>query len=294
MRCLLIGASGQLGRALFSVFAPDHEVIPTAHRHPQPGSLALDLADKERVRAILAETRSDLILVAGAMCAVDRCELEPEPCRRINVLGPRTVAEYAREHGSFVVYYSTDHVFDGTHDVYRETDAIAPLNAYARSKAEGETAVRELVPERHLVLRTSWLYGPDAQRMNFPLRCLDRIRVGERVLVPSDQWGSPTYTEDLARATWFLLDQGYTGTFHATGPDFVDRASLARKICARFGLDHRYLVPKPTSELGQAARRPLRVRLDCRKLREAGSGAFRGIDAGLDALGALEPTLLNR
>jgi len=294
MRVLLIGASGQLGQALAAAFVRDHRVIPAAHRHARPGDLDLDLGDTERVMAVLNETKPDLILVAGAMCAVDRCELETEACRRINVSGPRVVAEYARDHGRFVVYYSTDHVFDGDRDLYRESDPIGPLNVYARSKADGEAALRELLPDRHLILRTSWLYGPDAQRMNFALRCVDSIRAGRSVQVPADQWGSPTYTEDLAHATRFLVERGHAGTFHATGPEFVSRSVLARKVCARFGLDEGLIVPKLTSELGQAARRPLRVRLDCTKLSETGARGFRGVDRGLETLAALDGALSHR
>lgn len=293
MRGLLIGASGQLGRALLAAFSQACQMVGTAHRHPQPGHLTLDLADTQRIHSMLQDTNPDLILIAGAMCAVDGCELEPELCYQINALAPKTVAEYARAHGAHVVFYSTDHVFDGDREIYQESDAIRPLNAYARSKAEGEAALRELLPDRHLILRTSWLYGPDAQRMNFALRCVDRIRAGQQVLVPADQWGSPTYTEDLARATRFLVEYGHTGTFHATGPEFIDRVALARRICARFRLDDRYIVPKLTSELGQAARRPLRVRLDCRKLYETGVGELRGVDRGLESLALSEASFVN-
>jgi dTDP-4-dehydrorhamnose reductase len=104
--------------------------------------------------------------------------------------------------------------------------------------------------------------------------------------VPSDQWGSPTFTGDLAQAVLFLLEHGATGTFHATGPELTDRVSLARRVCARFGLNPDLVHPRPTGALGQIARRSLRVELDCAKLRSTGAPAFRGIDAGLDALAA--------
>lgn len=182
------------------------------------------------------------------------------------------------------MFYSTDQVFDGARDAHRETNATAPLNMYARGKAEGEAALRELLPDRHLILRTAWFYGPGAARKNFALRLVARLGVGEVVTVVADQWGTPTYTEDLAGATRWLVKRGASGTFHATRPDRIDRLSLARKICGRFGLDARLLVPKATRELGQAAPRPLRVFLDCRKIREAGFGDFRGVGEGLAAL----------
>lgn len=286
MRVLVIGAAGQLGTALAAIFARDHEVIQAVFRRPGPGQLAIDLSDPDSTRGGLAACRPDLILIAGAFCHVDRCETEWDVCRRVNVDGPRCVAEFARAYGARAVYYSTDHLFDGTTELSREDDAIHPLNKYALSKAQGEAAVREILPERHLILRTAWLYGPDPQRRNFPLRVLARVAAGDTVTVPADQWGSPTFTEDLALATRHLVERGAVGTFHATGPDFLDRAALARRICHVFGLDGRGILPKATSELGQAATRPLRVRLDCTKLAATGAPAFRGVDEGLTSLRA--------
>ena len=139
------------------------------------------------------------------------------------------------------------------------------------------------MPEGHLIIRTGWLYGPDPRRRNFALRLVARLRAGETVTVPEDQFGCPTYTEDLARATRWLVDRGHTGTFHATGPDFVSRISLARSICRVFGEADEGVRASPTAALGQAARRSLRVQLSCEKLQATGAPHFRGIEAGLSA-----------
>ena len=284
-RTLLIGASGQLGRALAARCA-GRSLVGASHRHTPPGGLRIDLGDADGTRSALNEVHPDLILVAGAMCNVDQCEIEPEMCERINTRGPAIVAEYAREHGGRVVFFGTDHVFDGGKPAYVEGDTVNPLNVYARSKARAEEALRELLPDRHLIIRTGWVYGPDNERRNFVLRLIDRMAAGEAIPVPSDQWGSPSYTEDIAAATSYLVDHDATGTFHATGPDLVDRAALALKICERFGLATSALMPRPTEALKQAARRPLRVLLDCHKLAVTGAPRFRGIDEGLRALAA--------
>ena len=286
MRVLVIGASGQLGTALVTTFSRGHEIVQAVHHRPGPGQLSIDLADPASIQAVLEASRPELVLIAGAFCHVDRCETEWEACSRVNVDGPRLVAEFARTQGARAVYYSTDHLYDGTSESSREDDAIHPLNKYALSKAHGEAALREVLPDRHLILRAAWVYGPDPQRRNFALRLVGRVAVGEPVIVPADQWGSPTYTEDLALATRYLVERGLAGTFHATGPELVDRASLARRICRTFGLDTSRIVAKPTNELGQAAPRPLRVRLDCTKLAGTGAPPFRGVDAGLAALRA--------
>lgn len=282
---LILGARGQLGRALASEFGGTGEVIETVHRNPLAGQQTADLSDASGLITLMDQIRPGLILIAGAFCNVDLCETETQACRRVNTEGPRVIAEWARNHGGTVVYYSTDHVFDGSLPEYRESDPVRPLSVYAASKAEGEAAVRNALPDAHLILRTSGLYGPDAARKNFVIRLVDRLRAGETVRLPSDQWGSPTATRDLASATRFLLEKDLRGTYHATGPDFLPRTELARRICTFFKLDERLIVPTPTQELQQPAKRPLRVKLNTGKLKSAGAPAFRSIEQGLAILG---------
>jgi dTDP-4-dehydrorhamnose reductase len=183
-----------------------------------------------------------------------------------------------------MVFYSTDHVFDGAAERYTETAVPRPLNSYAASKLAGEAAVRAGGAGGALVIRTAWLYGPDPARRNFALRLVDATRAGRETRVPSDQWGTPTYTEDLAAVTRFLVEGGHTGLWHAAGDELLDRVTLARLVCEVFGLDAAYVVPTPTRALGQAARRPLCVRLDSGRLCAAGAPPFRDPRAGLEAL----------
>ena len=282
-RVLLIGASGQVGTALAAQFSSEN-LVTASHSHARPDDIRVDLGDQTATRQILDDLRPDVVLVAGAMCNAEQCEVDPDACESVNAIGPATVAEYARGSSARVVFFSTDHVFDGARVRYVESDATSPLNAYARSKARAEVLIRELVPDRHLIIRTGWVYGPDAQRRNFVLRLVDRIAAGETVEVPSDQWGSPTYAEDLALAVHFLVEHDAVGTFHATGPDFVDRGTLARRVCDEFALDQNAVVLRQTRELGQVTRRSLRVQLECKKLQSTGAPLFRGVAGGLRAL----------
>jgi dTDP-4-dehydrorhamnose reductase len=281
----VIGAAGQLGEAVTRAFAGG-DVVMTVRRDPRHGQLLLDLGEPASIRAALDEAKPGVLVLAAAMCHVDGCEQDPATCGTVNVEGTRAVAGWAARHDARVVFFSTDHVFDGTAPISGEDDAVNPLNAYARSKVAGERILRELLPERHVILRTAWLYGPDRARRNFALRLVDRLRAGERVPVPSDQWGAPTYTADLAAATRFVVERDIAGTFHATGPELVDRVSLAQRIAARFGVDARGIVPTATADLRQPARRPLRVALRCDRLAALGAPAFRRIDAGLEELHA--------
>ena len=294
MRALVIGASGQVGRALCAAFARDFAVVAASHEHAGPGHLRVDLADAASVDRAFLDARPDVVLLAGGMCNVDRCELEPEACTRVNVNGTREVARHARDSGAKVLFFSTDHVFDGSLGARHEADPVAPLNVYAESKVQAEAILRESLPDRHVILRTSQVYGVDVHRRNFVIRLVDRLREGRSLTVPDDQWGSPTHADDLARAALALLTRGAGGTFHATGPEFVSRLALATRVCERFGLDPALVVARPTHALGQAAKRPLRVRLDCRKLADAGVQPFMTIDSGLQSLDAMLATAPER
>lgn len=283
-RCLLIGASGQLGRALSAELEGRVELMGTGLRSRQPEQLPLDLGDPAAAVGYVEEVHPEWIIIAGAYCNVERAETERDRCFAVNAEGPAAVAAWASTHGAFVVFYSTDSVFDGVQERYVESDSVRPLNVYSESKVRGEELVRKAVPQRHLILRTTWLYGPNEPRRNFILRFIDEARHERAVPVPDDQWGTPTYTEDLAAATRWLLERGATGTFHATGPEGLSRVELARRVCRHFDLDPAVILPTPTGRLGQVARRPLRTRLDCGKLNATGAAKFRDVDAGLAAL----------
>lgn len=285
-RCLVVGASGQLGRALCASLQERYEVIPSTSRAAQSGQVHLDLAQPSDAARIVRDLKPAWIFLAGAFCHVDGCEEQPQHCRRINVEGSSAVAEAGRACGAAVVYYSTDSVFDGQAARYAETDPVSPLNVYARSKADGEAAIRAAQPKRHLIIRTAWLYGPDAAQRNFVLRLVASLSSGAPVRVADDQEGTPTWTEDLARISRWLLETGHGGTFHAAGPDCLSRYALAQAVCRCFGLDARLVQPARSSELGQAAARPRRVQLDCGRLLALGAPALRGVEQGLEALRA--------
>lgn len=283
-RALVIGSTGQLGRALCAALRPDAEVVEAVRQAPGPGQVMVDLADPAAAAATVQMVRPSWVVIAGAFCNVNRAETERALCFRVNAEGPGAVAAAAGQVGAVVVHYSTDSVFDGRRALYTEADAICPVNAYSESKAAGEEAVRAARPGEHLLIRTSGMFGPDERRRNFVLRLVDELRAGKAVPVPDDQWGNPTYSEDLAGATRQLLAQGARGVYHAVGPEHLSRIELARRICDAFGLDPRQVTPVATAALGQAARRPLRLRLSTDKLSAAGVGAFRPVSEALAAL----------
>ena len=246
MRVLVTGAAGILGRAL-------GERLQGAHTLFLWGREEADLTDEAQVRRAAGGIAFDAIVHAAAMTNVDGCEAEPDEALRVNRDATRHVAGLARERGAVFVYVSTDYVFDGTkRSPYLEEDPTGPINAYGRSKLEGERAA-VASGAKTLVVRTSWLFGPGGK--NFVDTIASKVARGESLRVVDDQRGSPTYSPDLAHAIELLLRRGSLGTVHATNSGATTWYGLAREIARVLGSEA-VITPVATEEFPRPAARP--------------------------------------
>jgi len=268
-KILLIGKSGQVGRDLHPLFAQFGQVL-APDRHD------FDFCRPDSVRNCVRAIRPDIIVNAAAYTAVDKAESEPELARAVNAVGPGILAAEAHELGALLVHYSTDYVFDGSKTTpYLETDPANPLNAYGKSKLEGEEALRNSGCD-HLIFRTSWVYS--RQGSNFLLTMLRLGREREALRIVDDQIGAPTSSGALARATAKLLkmrmrgDSTKSGTYHMTASGYVSWFGFANAIFESYpnpsDLCVRRILPIQASDYVTPARRPLNSRLDCSKLRD--------------------------
>ncbi len=226
MRILVTGAEGILGRAVREWLGLRHTLYLWDREEA-------DIRDGSRVLEAARGIEFDAVVHAAAMTDVDRCESEYELALSTNRDGTRNVAALARERGAILVALSTDYVFDGSKEgPYLEDDPTCPVNAYGRSKLEGERAALETAP-RCLVVRTSWLYGPGGR--NFVDTIAARLERGEAPEVVTDQRGSPTYARDLARGIERLLCRGATGTVHVTNSGVTTWHGFAVSIARHLG-----------------------------------------------------------
>ena len=286
MRVLVTGARGQVGAEVARALQGRAEVI--AHDRS-----TLDLADRDQIAARVREARPDAIVNAAAYTAVDRAESDEANARTVNAVAPGILAEEARRSAALLVHYSTDYVFDGTKQgAYVETDATNPLNAYGRTKLEGERAIAASGCA-HVILRTSWVYGP--QGGNFIRTMLRLALEREELRVVADQRGAPTSSLQLARATVEILGKarGAPGLYHATAAGETTWFEYARAIFeekSRRDTAFRVprLVPIATRDYPTPARRPANSVLDSSRLAQAFGirlGPWR--DALVETLGAL-------
>jgi len=225
VRILLTGRTGQVGWELGRNLPPLGQLFPFDHA-------SLDLANPDQIVARVREVKPDLIVNAAAYTAVDRAESEPDLATRVNGAAPGILAEEAKRLGALLIHYSTDYVFDGAKPTpYLETDSPHPINAYGRSKLEGERAI-QASGCRHLILRTSWVYG--LRGKNFLLAVLRLAREHRELRVVDDQIGAPTWCRDLATATAHLANEVAAGRaeglYHLTAAGATSWCGFAREI----------------------------------------------------------------
>ena len=184
-----------------------------------------DLSQLEGARLALAPHRPSVVIHCAAYTDVDGCTRDPQRAFLHNATASQYVAVVCRELGARLLALSTDYVFDGTKgSPYTEQDLPNPLNPYGESKLAAERLIAQEWPD-HLIVRTQWLYGPGGK--NFVAAMVARARAGGELRVVADQWGSPTYTRDLARGLWQAALSPARGIVHLTNAGVATWADLA-------------------------------------------------------------------
>jgi dTDP-4-dehydrorhamnose reductase len=281
MRILITGADGQLGRDLqdalagrvpvggirTSLLAPEgpipglrHEVLGT-----DIGTMPID--QRDQVQHVFRAFGPELVLHAGALTAVERCESEVDLAYAVNAVGTRNVAEAAAAVGAHLLYVSTDYVFDGTATrPYTEWDRPNPTSVYGASKLAGESEC----PPGATIVRTSWVSG--AHGANMVKTALRLAQGADGLSFVNDQRGSPTFTADLAAAVVTLGLGKRPGIFHVTNAGSTTWWGLVRAVLAEAGADPERVRAISTDELDppQKARRPVNSVLDNMVLRLSG------------------------
>jgi dTDP-4-dehydrorhamnose reductase len=228
---LITGGGGMLAHAFKSVL----DLFDMNSFYVDVGRADCDVADPQAVASIFERLKPTLLINCAAYTKVDLAEKEAGAAHRANAVGPGVLSAACRRHGTALVHFSTDYVFDGSiRRPLRPDDPVGPQSAYGRSKLEGERAIQSNPPPRWLIVRTAWLYGPGGP--NFVQTMLNVARAGKPLKVVNDQVGGPTYTVDLAAATLDLLDRGASGIWHVANAGETSWFDFARAIFEEWGL----------------------------------------------------------
>ena len=228
IKYLLIGNKGQLGRSFEKYFGE------VGAEYKGVDAEEMDVTDMQSVSKVFDEEPPQIVINCAAYNLVENAEKEPEPAYKVNRDGVGNVAEMCKKHGSFLVHYGTNHVFNGTKGLpYVEEDKTNPLNEYAKSKLAGEYLVKEKLPLNHLILRTSWLYGEGNQ--NFIYKFLKRCHEGQELVGVVDEFATPTSTRLLVDLTIRCLEKNLKGLYHAVNSGTASRWDWANEILNAVG-----------------------------------------------------------
>jgi dTDP-4-dehydrorhamnose reductase len=299
----LIGESGLLGRAVAAELAnaggaKQWRIVHTARSRADARSVKLDLLDHDAVRGFLRDVAPDAIVVAAAERRPDICENDPALARALNVDALRVIAGEARALGAWVLSISTDYVFDGTSPPYYPDDAPAPLNAYGRSKLDGERALLESDPAS-CVLRLPLLYGPFTDWNESAATSLTPaiVKSADAASAPAsmDAWATryPTYTPDVAVAIRGMLEhhaKGATisGITQWSGDEPMTKFDIARRIARVLKVNARLVAQLTPTD---ATPRPRDCHLDSGRLEALGIGRRTPFDHAIASLLAKYPNV---
>lgn len=267
MKLLVIGKTGQVA----------HSLIERAEHFPHlevkaVGRPEIDLETPGSVAGAIAIEKPDLVINAAAYTAVDQAETDRDQAFRVNAAAAGEIAAAATSAGASVIHLSTDYVFAGdATEPYAEQAPTNPQNVYGQSKLAGEAAVRD-ANDRHLIVRTSWVYSPFGR--NFVKTMMALADTREAIDVVDDQRGGPTSALVLADALLKIADRlpGKFGTYHLAGDGETSWFGFAQAIMAereRIGLRQAEVRPVPSDVYVTPARRPKNSRLDCSAFEDA-------------------------
>lgn len=262
MKILITGANGMLAKSVINKFSKENELVCTDVNE-------LDITDENRVMEYVEKIKPEYIINCAAYTAVDKAEDNEELADKINGDGPANLAKAAKKVGSKLVHISTDYVFNGDLDItktYKEDDKVDPVTAYGRTKQHGEEGVKNGT-DQYYIFRTAWLYGDGN---NF-IRTMSKLgEKNKEVKVVSDQYGSPTYTEDLTNIIYQAIENKIPyGTYHSTNEGFTTWYEFTKKIYELLGMECK-VIPVSSEEFASKAKRPKNSQLSKEKLKKEG------------------------
>jgi dTDP-4-dehydrorhamnose reductase len=268
MGIFITGGSGLLGSKVAELALEDGYKVYSGYNNHKPEfgeTIKFNLSDPNSVVKTIGEVKPDIIVHSAALTDVDKCELEKELAYKINAMGTKIVADMSKKLNAFLIYISTDYVFDGEKGMYKEEDKTNPINYYGYTKLAGERYCRDFC-----IARTCVIYGakPASGKVNFALWLINRLKNNESVKIVTDQFITPTLNTNLAEMVLEIAEKKLKGIFHLAGATRVSRFEFAKNIARTFGLDEHLIFPSKMSEMEWVAKRPIDSSLDTTKARK--------------------------
>ena len=257
LKFLVTGSAGLIGRQVVKDLSETHEVFSCYNKSkPEHGNIIkMDLLNHEMISNVMSENKPDVVIHLGAMTAVDLCDAQQDNALKINSQATEILAKECSKINSFMVYVSTDYVFNGNSGLYKENDATNPLGFYGKSKLLGEKSIQNF-SSNWCIARTSTPFGLHPTKKSFPIWVIENLQKQKQIDVLTDQFTSPTYVPSLSRMLIEISERHLTGIIHVAGASKISRYEMASLVSDKLGLDGKLLREISINDIKWEAQRP--------------------------------------
>jgi dTDP-4-dehydrorhamnose reductase len=258
-KALIIGASGLIGQYARKKFSESYEVIGTYYKNPKEGLIQLDYTNGKKVKEWVEKIEPVIIFNAVNLAGgVDYCELNKVKAKVWHYDSVVNLVDICKEKNIYFIFISTDYIFDGKNGPYTEEDEPNPLNTYGLLKLMAEEYIQKHL-NRYLIARTTNVYGwdPESETKNFVMNLIDKLKTGEEIIVPFDQYGNPTFVNNLIDIICELSQIGKNEIYNIAGPEIINRFEWVQIITRIFNFKNTEVKGISTQELYSEVNRPL-------------------------------------
>jgi len=257
LKFLVTGSAGLIGHQVVKDLSETHEVFSCYNKSkPEFGiPTKMDLLNHEMISNVLSEKNPDIVIHLGAMTAVDLCDTQQDNALKINSQATEILAKECSKINSFMVYVSTDYVFNGNSGLYKENAVTNPLGFYGKSKLLGEKSIQNF-SSNWCIARTSTPFGLHPTKKSFPIWVIENLQKQKQIDILTDQFTSPTYVPSLSRMLIEISERHLNGIIHAAGASKISRYEMAQMISEKLGLDGKLLKEVSINDLKWEAPRP--------------------------------------
>lgn len=258
MKYLVTGSAGLIGSQLVFDLVQSGQTVYSCYNKTKPLHgipIKLDLLNLEEISKVFEKFHPDLVIHLAALTDVEKCESESKLAYLINTKATEQIAKEAKHLGCFLIYLSTDYVFDGKKGLYDENDSPNPINFYGKTKLDGEKAV-ENSNGQWTIIRTSTPFGNHPTKKTLPVWIIENLQKNKTLNLLEEQFTSPTYVPNLSKMILDIANNNLVGFFHLSGSTRISRYDFAKLIVEKLGLDNSLIKPVKMNTMPWRAKRP--------------------------------------